>query len=967
MANHYITNKTTAVELKYNDSHKANEKMKSNRPINEEEDEKKAEYDSAAPEASAAKSMVCDGGNDCEDAASSSGSEPPSSSSQGTSGGAGYSGDYSSISDSSETGGSQSKPKAVRDGRGGKKISEPILKNKGGTYASTRVRRQKRPNKSMDGVNAHLPGEDRSNEHIRHYHHHRNHHGGHRHHQATGSNVSSLYSQDANSDEDINLDINRKISEIMSLYKVSLHAQRDIKNAARANLKLNAEAAAKQAAEAKSSGRPLQVENSQPQNVLAHSQRTASSAQKMASDQDETHGHSGHMDSSECYTHLVEACRPFFNDSRTLMSGEQPPTAQANAGIDEAHSSSGFTSFFTTTNQSGSNSNNTNGSGGSSNDSKSLQATETTKEIASQTEQEEQDNDTSSETSSLVVQARVKRKYKDQSRRTSSSNSDQTNNNQKGSENNSEAVPSKRVRIETVALNAAKSKEKTKSKQQQQRTESSSLTSSLSASTEKNSAPKAQAEEGESNHSQATSTSAKPVVVTESSSGTNSANNSSGSGTGSGNDNNTTSKSESGGDGNSDQQKLPGDRDSTESEAGAGQSQGEKQKPGSSALPIAKADKPLIHHHHHRNEKKSQETSIEGILAPAAAAAERQDKEDALVSKEKRLEKKRKRRESRREYEEELRQTRDSSENNSDAALEPGMPVTLEEVLCITKTARLLVQALPPFLAVHINAAFTNLCGIQSSSIIGRPAATFISLPSSKEGESSGSDNANSREESDKMSSLSGSADDTCRNGSCPAIASGGDAAATAGDANFQNLPSPLAGLRIDRLIVARGYGHIHTVELECHRLLQDQHSHAIEGSEVKFIEGNNPSKRRKKAKPKLLCRMSVSPVVSSSARTEPEIQPVKGTDSNGGNKRRKHKHPAELQSVKHYLIQLEAVNGPRSLVSGSSSTSCATDTTLEAQLLGITKAEVHARRCRLETLPNRMLQTKVSKEINEN
>jgi hypothetical protein len=122
---------------------------------------------------------------------------------------------------------------------------------------------------------------------------------------------------------------------------------------------------------------------------------------------------------------------------------------------------------------------------------------------------------------------------------------------------------------------------------------------------------------------------------------------------------------------------------------------------------------------------------------------------------------------------------------------------------------------------------------------------------------------------------------------------------------------------------VARGYGHIHTVELECHRLLLDQHSHAIEGSEVKFIEGNKP-----------------------------EIQPVKGTDSNGGNKRRKHKHPAELQSVKHYLIQLEAVNGPRSLVSGSSFTSCATDTTLEAQLLGITKAEVHARRCRLETPP---------------
>jgi hypothetical protein len=260
---------------------------------------------------------------------------------------------------------------------------------------------------------------------------------------------------------------------------------------------------------------------------------------------------------------------------------------------------------------------------------------------------------------------------------------------------------------------------------------------------------------------------------------------------------------------------------------------------------------------------------------------------------------------------------------------------------------------------VHINAAFTNLCGIQSSSIIGRPVGTFISLPSSKEGESSGSDNANSREESDKMSSLSGSADDTGQNGSSTAIANESrqeeNAAAPVGEGNFQNHPSPSSGLRIDRLIVARGYGHIHNVELECRRI---SHSHAIEGSEVKFIEGNNPSKCRKKSKPKILCRMSVSPVVSSArtAGSSPENQPVKGTDSNSGCKRRKHKHPSELQSVKHYLIQLEAVDGPRSLVSGSSFTSCATDTTLEAQLLGLTKAEVHARRCRLENRPEQNL-----------
>lgn len=264
----------------------------------EEDEEKQLENVSAAAAAPAAKSMVRDGRNDNDDAESSSGSEPPSSSSQETSGGAGYSGDYSSISDSSETGGSQSKPEA---GRGGKKISEPIPKNKDGTYVTKRARRQKHPNKSMDGADAKLSDEDRSIELMHDYHHPRKHHG--RHRQATGSNMSSLYSQDANSDEDINLDINQKISEIMSLYKVSLHAQRDVENAARAHLKLNAEAAAKQAAEATSSGRPLQVEYSQPQNVLANL-----TSQQMPAEEDERKSHNGHMDSSD-YAHLVEACR----------------------------------------------------------------------------------------------------------------------------------------------------------------------------------------------------------------------------------------------------------------------------------------------------------------------------------------------------------------------------------------------------------------------------------------------------------------------------------------------------------------------------------------------------------------------------------------------------------------------------------------------------------------------------------
>ncbi len=290
-----MTNGKPQWALKHHKTATNEKRMKSKKQMKEVEDEeKKLEDNAAAAEAPAAKSIVRDGGNDNDDAESSSGSEPPSTSSQGTSGGAGYSGDYSSISDSSETGGSQSKEK---------KISEPILKNKDGTYAK-RARRQKHPNNSMDGADAQLPDDDQSIELMHDYHHPRKHNS--RHRQATGSNMRSLYSQDENSDDDINLDINQKISEIMSLYKVSLHAQQDVKNAARAHLKLNAEAAAKQAAEATSPDLPLQVENSQPQSVLENMQSHAS--QQMPMEEDERKANNGHIDSSD-YAHLVEACR----------------------------------------------------------------------------------------------------------------------------------------------------------------------------------------------------------------------------------------------------------------------------------------------------------------------------------------------------------------------------------------------------------------------------------------------------------------------------------------------------------------------------------------------------------------------------------------------------------------------------------------------------------------------------------
>jgi hypothetical protein len=268
------------------------------------------------------------------------------------------------------------------------------------------------------------------------------------------------------------------------------------------------------------------------------------------------------------------------------------------------------------------------------------------------------------------------------------------------------------------------------------------------------------------------------------------------------------------------------------------------------------------------------------------------------------------------------------------------------------------VQALPPFLAVHANAAFTQLTGIDSHTVIGQPVASIIAIaegvPPNKESDSSGSDMTNNK---DAMSSLSGSLE-------------GNDGQndvnmANADDANGQNQEQPpndgnlevnvqepvLAGLRIDRLIVARGYGHIHNVEV----LYVPPHTptHAIEGSEVKIGDGSSNAKRRKKDD-KIFCRMSVSPVVTSIEswdRGREGHADSKAHPSSGANKRRKHGHAANefMTAVKHYLIQLESMDGPR-LLAKRSSFSSSTDTTVEAKLLGITRSELVARRCRLES-----------------
>jgi len=286
---------------------------------------------------------------------------------------------------------------------------------------------------------------------------------------------------------------------------------------------------------------------------------------------------------------------------------------------------------------------------------------------------------------------------------------------------------------------------------------------------------------------------------------------------------------------------------------------------------------------------------------------------DTMASKEELIEKKRRHRMNmRREYENERRDSSSSSDPQDSSTLLPaGKPITLEEVLFFTKTARLLVQALPPFLAVHSNAAFTNLCGIESSAVIGVGVSSIISLPNdiskvttSKEADSSSnSDNVNK----DAMSSLSGGTV------SDPVVAN--DAIVQRDDVEVPTEDANARPLKIDRLIVARGYGHVHNVNVAC----------AVPNNfKDVFNEEHN-----KKEIPIIRCRMSVCPVLSSGPDANPNNHKRQKTDGN---------------SVKHYLIQLESVDSTRTLMSGSSFASA--DTTEQAKALGVTRTEVKARRC---------------------
>jgi hypothetical protein len=248
---------------------------------------------------------------------------------------------------------------------------------------------------------------------------------------------------------------------------------------------------------------------------------------------------------------------------------------------------------------------------------------------------------------------------------------------------------------------------------------------------------------------------------------------------------------------------------------------------------------------------------------------------------------------------------------------------------------RVVVQATPPFLVVHANAAYSALTGIDSHSIIGKPVRRVLQIPEAKdriffaevnnEGSQSGQ---SSMTNSNVLSRQPGAASDAEAQ-HLEEMNNVLDQAAAVGQGRA--LSSEIMDMNVERIIAASGFGHINIMNAvsKPHQMLgrnvmflkpadaseerptEVPYVGARESSEVGSQEGSSSVQSSTDAPVHVIsCRMSVSPVVSSTSVAD---QLAVVTDQEKSGKRRKHhhyyhhyrRHPRN-NLVTHYVIQLE-------------------------------------------------------------
>lgn len=349
------------------------------------------------------------------------------------------------------------------------------------------------------------------------------------------------------------------------------------------------------------------------------------------------------------------------------------------------------------------------------------------------------------------------------------------------------------------------------------------------------------------------------------------------------------------------------------------------------------------------------------------------DTQSQNAAREKKLQdKKRKRMNMRRVYEDQMEQDMGTSDSSNDkGALRPGKPVTLDNAISFTKTAKLVVKASPALTVIYTNAAYSRLSGIDSHSAVGNPITSFLSLPNEQVSQL----NYQKEEPSTRNSTLKLDQTENFERmndqNHTTIDAKNHVAAEDAGRARAVASVDDTTMVDLEKVIVASGHGKLIKINIRCK-------PHKIIGRNVKVFKSMVPMKRNQEEGSNgssitssyngpynfVACTMSISPVVSS-----PEIymdatmtnKEKKGESyHNKGkrndkeqdshqqkSKRRKHHytmneivHNRKRQVISHYAIQLEPqeVDTTKNEAERGSHSSSSTD--VEARVLGLTKAE---------------------------
>eukprot|EP00977_Amphora_coffeiformis_P008321 scaffold1879_cov178-Amphora_coffeaeformis.AAC.10 len=339
-------------------------------------------------------------------------------------------------------------------------------------------------------------------------------------------------------------------------------------------------------------------------------------------------------------------------------------------------------------------------------------------------------------------------------------------------------------------------------------------------------------------------------------------------------------------------------------------------------------------------------------------ASEYEPRHDGANREQKLLDKKRKRIEMRREYEAQQQIESSESSDPSVSLVRPGKPVTMDQVLRFSKIARIVLQATPPFLIVHTNAAFARLTGIDSHQAVGQPISSMVMLPERPQTQHSQQQAA--QDESNPQAS---------------------DTSST------EMVDSPAKMFELERLIATSGHGKIQLLKVlsRQHQMVgrsvtitkevpesgkQDGSTRHKDGSVRQ--DGSKSSSKSSGFHCKT-CKASIAPIVSvsaympnASAGAEKDIEPPKQkrrrSHSQGNeevpalstptmpegpakdhktrppspNKDHK-KNPSRLV-VTHYIIQLEDANTKSGNNHLSMESLSSNSTSVEARLIGLSK-----------------------------